>query len=331
MPEVGSAGSLGSGLTAVLTGSTFFAGCGALTPATPRILSSAASMASVERLRAQYNSLLTSFARSLSVSCAVSSSAAAFSRLKMHLAISSGAASRSAVALRIFNDSSLRSRASDCGSAQTHWASAAKTETAMARGRIERMVLLLRKGVVDSCAHAQKSLHRIELKNKIVVPGEMRLLMQIRRQQIPRDQKPALHFFLSSFERAVFVLDAEHVIVAHFVQCRDEARPIDFAQSGQARNLPAHAEARDAALVKLLAVDAHVFGVHVKNARFEFVHRADAVDELPDQMRGVEIQSKICAGDKLEHAPPHVRADRQIIPAGPFVVRKNHRTIFDGD
>ena len=54
-------------------------------------------------------------------------------------------------------------------------------------------------------------------------------LMQIRPQGVAGDEKAALHQFFGLLEGAVFVLDAEHVVVTNGIQRGDKARPIHLA------------------------------------------------------------------------------------------------------
>src|SRR5215213_4771163 len=58
-------------------------------------------------------------------------------------------------------------------------------------------------------------------------------------QDVAREQEAALHELLVTLEAAVLVLDRDGAVVPDRVQRREEARPVDLAQAGQARHLPA--------------------------------------------------------------------------------------------
>src|ERR1700678_3046381 len=88
---------------------------------------------------------------------------------------------------------------------------------------------------------------------------------------------------------------------------------------------------QDAYLVQLLPIDGYVLQVNAEYARRKFPERGNVVHLLPDLMRRIVIESEVRAGDLLEHAPPDRGTGRKILPSGPFVGRKNHGAVLDGD
>ena len=91
------------------------------------------------------------------------------------------------------------------------------------------------------------------------------------------------------------------------------------------------AVAHDADLVQPVAVDALVLGVDVNQVRAELAQGPRAVDELPDQVRRVEVQPEPAAGEHGEKFAPHVRAHGHVLAARPLVVGEDHRAVLDAD
>ena len=94
------------------------------------------------------------------------------------------------------------------------------------------------------------------------------------------------------------------------------AVPAHLAEPGQARHLPPDAGRQHAVLVEPVAVDLDVLGVHVEDPVGELVDRALVVDQLPDEVRRVEVEAEVGVGDDLEHPPPDRRANARLLPPG---------------
>src|SRR5439155_23713363 len=80
-----------------------------------------------------------------------------------------------------------------------------------------------------------------------------------------------------------------------------------------------------------VAVDLHIFGVDMEDARSELAHRSRVVDELPDKMRRVEVQAEVLIRNELEHLPPDGRRVCQVAAARPLVRGEDHRAVLDRD
>ena len=85
-------------------------------------------------------------------------------------------------------------------------------------------------------------------------------------------------------EVAVLVLDDHVAVVAGAPQRGEQGAPVDVAEPGQARDLPADAHREDAALVEALAIDHQVLGLDVEDVRPELADEARDVDHLEDQV-----------------------------------------------
>ena len=127
------------------------------------------------------------------------------------------------------------------------------------------------------------------------------------------------------------MLDRDDPVVADRVESAQEAVPTHLAEAGQARHLPSLAERHHALLVEPVAIDLHVLGVHVEDARPELADRARVVDELPDEVGGVEVQAEVLVGDDLEHPAPHRGGVGEVAAAGPLVLGEDHRAVLDRD
>src|SRR5437667_7434827 len=111
-----------------------------------------------------------------------------------------------------------------------------------------------------------------------------------RSEHIPRDQESALDQVEVALKLAVLVLDRDDPVVPDRVQRADEPVPAHLAETGQPWHLPSDAGGQHAVLVELIPVDLHVLGVDVEDARSEIAERARVVDELPHQVRRVEVE-----------------------------------------
>src|SRR5687768_1301598 len=121
--------------------------------------------------------------------------------------------------------------------------------------------------------------------------------MDVRRENVPCQVEPALDQLLRPLERPILMLDADDMIVAGRVQRRHEPVPTDLTQPRQPGNLPAETAAEDAVLVQHLPVDLQILGVDVEYPILELGDRPHLVDELPDQVRGVVVETKILVWD----------------------------------
>jgi hypothetical protein len=61
------------------------------------------------------------------------------------------------------------------------------------------------------------------------------------------------------------------------------------------------------------------------------VDGAFVIDQLPDEVRGVEVQAEVVARDRLEHVVPDRRGRGEVRPAGPLVPAEDHRAVLDRD
>ena len=65
--------------------------------------------------------------------------------------------------------------------------------------------------------------------------------MNIRPENITREIEAALDQILAALEDPVFMLDADHIVIANRSQGSYEFCPVNISEPGQARDLPAHA------------------------------------------------------------------------------------------
>ena len=63
----------------------------------------------------------------------------------------------------------------------------------------------------------------------------------------------------------------------------------------------------------------------------ELAHRRQVVHLLPDEVRGVEVESEGQAGDVGIHPPPDGGGGGEVLPPGPFIAGEEHRAVFDAD
>jgi len=126
------------------------------------------------------------------------------------------------------------------------------------------------------------------------------------------------------------VLDDDGAVVAGPVEAGEEARPVDLAEAGHPRHLPADAGGEDAVVVEAVAVDHQVLGVRVEDVGTELAEEAGLVDHLPDEVRGVEVHADIAAPG-LEDAPPDPRRGGDVVAARPFIPAEDHRAVLERD
>src|SRR5436309_4086666 len=150
-------------------------------------------------------------------------------------------------------------------------------------------------------------------------------------EYVAGQQESALDEVLVAFERAVFVFDRDRSAVTDAVQRRNEPVPADLAETRQPRDLPAHAGRHDAVLEQAVPVDLHVLGVDVMDPRPELPDRPLVVDELPHEVRRIEVQPEVVGVDDLEQPAPDRRGVGEVLAARPFVAREDHRAILDDD
>src|SRR5207245_8324264 len=71
--------------------------------------------------------------------------------------------------------------------------------------------------------------------------------------------------------------------------------------------------------------------VDVEDPVAELVDRPLVVDELPDEMGGIEVEPEVRGRQDLEQAPPEGRGVREVRAARPLVVAEDHRAVLDRD
>ena len=133
------------------------------------------------------------------------------------------------------------------------------------------------------------------------------------------------------FESPVLDLDADGALIADVRQDRKEPAPRHVAQTRQLGPMVFQRRRQDPDVVQAVTFDLGVLGMHMKDAVAELVQRLDAIDLLPDQVRGIVVQAETGAGNVVKHPPPDSGAVGQILPARPFVPREQHRAVLDGD
>src|SRR5262245_29821907 len=79
---------------------------------------------------------------------------------------------------------------------------------------------------------------------------------------------------VAALEHAVLVLDDHRAVVADGIERGEEAVPLDLAEPGQARHLPAHPERQHAVLVEAVRPHLEVLRVHMEDPVAEVVDRA---------------------------------------------------------
>ena len=104
------------------------------------------------------------------------------------------------------------------------------------------------------------------------------------------DQEAALDQLIGLLEAPILVLDDAVAVVPHAIQVGEDFAPIRVTQTGQARNLPAHARDKRAALVEAVTVDEHVLGLEMEDVRAELADETALVDHQPDQVRRVVVE-----------------------------------------
>ncbi len=124
-----------------------------------------------------------------------------------------------------------------------------------------------------------------------------------------------------AFEGAVLDLDGDVAGVAGIAQGAEESAPANVAQAGNLGCVPQLGIGQDPVLVEGGSVDPGVLGMDVEDPVLELSQGCDVVDLLPDQVRGVEVQAEIGAGNVVEHPPPDRGRRCQVLAAGPLVGR----------
>ncbi len=144
-------------------------------------------------------------------------------------------------------------------------------------------------------------------------------------------RKPRSTSSCVALEAAVLVLDRDHVVVADRVQRGDEPPPVDLAEAGQPRHLPADAAREGAVAVEAVAPDLEILRVRVEDAVGEVVDGALVVDLQPDEVRRVDVEPEVRVGDRREHLVPDRRRPGEVVAARPLVVAEDHRAVLDRD
>src|SRR5258708_11699728 len=87
-------------------------------------------------------------------------------------------------------------------------------------------------------------------------------------------------------------------------------------------------ETQNPSIVQTICESLVILGMYVNDSVLELIERANVVDLLPNQMRGVKVETKVPAPDRIEHTPPHLWRDSQAFAASPLIIAEQHRTIF---
>src|ERR1700760_2527496 len=86
---------------------------------------------------------------------------------------------------------------------------------------------------------------------------------------------------------------------------------------------------QDAHLVQPLSIDGHILCMNSEDSGGKFRDRTEIVHLLPNHMRWIVIEPKVCARNLCEHSPPDRRAAGQIFSSWPFVGGKQHRAVLN--
>src|SRR5690242_21777944 len=113
-----------------------------------------------------------------------------------------------------------------------------------------------------------------------IVYGISGASMAVRAEDVAGDEEAALDLVVGALELAILVLDDAVPLVALPIELAVDDAPIDLAQPGQPRDLPAHAQREDAALVEPVAVDHQVLRLVVQDVRPELREEPLNVDHL---------------------------------------------------
>src|ERR671912_190113 len=90
-----------------------------------------------------------------------------------------------------------------------------------------------------------------------------------RPEHVSGDQEALLYLLVRALEPAILVLDDAVALVTLAIELPVDDPPVDLAEPRDARDLPAHAEAEDTALVEPVAVDHEVFRLIVQDVGSE--------------------------------------------------------------
>src|SRR5947209_15659446 len=72
----------------------------------------------------------------------------------------------------------------------------------------------------------------------------------VRAKYVAGEQKPALDPFVVSFEIAIFMLDDDRPVIPGAIKRCEGGAPVDLAETGHARDLPADAGREDPAFIE---------------------------------------------------------------------------------
>src|SRR3954452_15631863 len=138
-------------------------------------------------------------------------------------------------------------------------------------------------------------------------------------EDVAGDQEALLDFRVAALEPAVLVLDDAVALVALAVELAVHERPVDVAEAGDARDLPADAHREHPVLVQAVAVDHEVLRLVVEDVRTELAEEPADVDHLQDEVRRVEVEADRVA-PLLQDPAPHPGRGRDVVAAWPLVV-----------
>src|SRR3954454_18520697 len=114
--------------------------------------------------------------------------------------------------------------------------------------------------------------------------------LDVRAEDVAREQEPALYEVVGLLEIAILVFDDHVAVVSGTPEGGEQRSPLDVAETGQAGHLPADAHREDAALVQTFAVDPEILRLDMEDVRAELADEARYVEHLEDQVGRVEVQ-----------------------------------------
>src|SRR2546427_3420675 len=142
---------------------------------------------------------------------------------------------------------------------------------------------------------------------------------------LPQVTRAVLERNLAVIERTlispVLDFDANRAIVAGFGQHGKELAPVDIVQPGKLGCLEIVGVRHDADVVQAALIEPCVLGVDVEDAVAEFAQRLQVVHALPDEVRRIEVEAEVPAGNVFEGAPPRGDVMRFLPPGHSSLVK----------
>src|SRR6202008_2489451 len=97
------------------------------------------------------------------------------------------------------------------------------------------------------------------------------------------------------FIRSILDFDTDRSTILNLSKCGKKLVPLDVTESGKFRYMPA--EAQNPSIVQTICESFVILGMYVNDSVLEFIERSNVVDLLPNQMRGVKVETKVSARD----------------------------------